>query len=139
MTDLIGEYCPYGQPGDRLWVRETWAEDGSRYTYRATNETWAWHWAPSIFMPRAASRITLEITDVRVERVQDISEEDARAEGVTRELRGPRTYPDRHAARSHETYRDAYMRLWDALNAKRGCGWAVNPWVWVISFQRAQP
>lgn len=90
--------CPYGQPGDRLWVRETWLEDhipelnpnehgcihykANGYTHQIIIDGWKGCWRPSIFMPRWASRITLEVVSVRVERVQDISEEDAKAEGV---------------------------------------------------------
>lgn len=138
--------------GSRLWVRETFGltdvpvsqinrpcaiwpdsnyEDGyAAAIYRADGE-WAtpnspdsgrFVWQPSIFMPRWASRITLEVTDVRVERVRDISEMDARAEG----------YPQKTKP---ETARDWYHRLWDEINAKRGFGWDVNPWVWVINFK----
>lgn len=118
--------CPYGQPGDRLWVRETWAEDGWGYTYRATNETWPHHWAPSIFMPRKAARILLTIRDIRVERVRDITEEDARAEGVA---------PDGRAGVDPHKY--AFKRLWEVINGKRpGCSWAHNPWCWVIGFEQ---
>jgi len=78
--------CPYGTPGDRLWVRETFCDTGcQRAVYRADTavENWKYRiWRPSIYMPRWASRITLEITDVRLERLQDISEADAAAEGV---------------------------------------------------------
>lgn len=76
-------------------------------------------WRPGIFMPRWMSRITLEITGIRVERVQDISNGDARAEGV--EFEGI-------------AYRNTYAKLWNRLNAKRGFGWDTNPWVWVIEF-----
>ena len=144
----IARYCPYGQPGDRLWVRETWLQDGPRLVrYRADGpnaspQQWdcpeaVWH--PSIHMPRAYSRITLEITDVRVEQVQEVSEADAEAEGVTRELRGPRMYPGTNAARILESHQAAFARFWDAINAKRGYGWDTNPWVWVLTFKRAQP
>jgi hypothetical protein len=136
--------CPYGQPGDRLWVRETFGEE---YDYCLHPEMpsagceyfhYGWHyaadctdehsysragddmsgffsgWKPSIFMPRRASRITLEITAVRVERLHDISESDAKSEGEDRE---------------------GFKRLWDSENAKRGYCWEVNPWVWVIEFK----
>ena len=79
-------------------------------------------WKPSIHMPRWASRITLEITDVRVERLQEISEKDAKAEGVM---------PDYPTA----LYASAFSELWNSINAKRGYGWDANPWVWVISFK----
>ena len=143
--------CPYGQSGDRLWVRETftrlWFEpgDGWQTFYKADDnldyvrDAAVGLWHPSIHMPRAYSRITLEITDVRVEQVQEVSEADAEAEGVTRELRGPRMYPGTNAARILESHQAAFARLWDAINAKRGYGWDSNPWVWVISFRRVQP
>ena len=111
--------CPYGVPGDRLWVRETFSY-GEQTRYRADLGLMVWHdtdqkWSPSIFMPRWASRIDLLIKDIRVERVQDITPSDARAEGA-------------------ETVEN-YILLWDKLNAKRGYGWDVNPYVWVIEFE----
>jgi len=135
--------CPYGQPGDRLWVRECWGlrdtqpKDGPERAvigYRADGETAAPNgryqlWRPSIHMPRWASRITLEITGVRVERVQDISEEDARAEGVSETCVLP---GDRGS------FIPSFGMLWEQINAKRGYGWDVNPWVWVIEFRRTQ-
>lgn len=92
-----------------------------------------WTWNPSIFMPRWASRITLEITDVRVERVQEITEEDARAEG----------FPGERWATGHGDYSEIapseqFRELWDKLNASRGFGWDANPWVWVIEFKRIE-
>ena len=123
-------HCPYGAPGDQLWVRETWAEDGIGYTYRATNETWPHHWAPSIFMPRAASRIQLEIVDVRVERVQDITTADACAEGV------PGCRDDLSNVHAVEFFK----ALWDQINGARpGYSWANNPWVWCLTFKRLTP
>lgn len=85
-------------------------------------------WCPSIHMPRWASRLTLEITRVRVERLQDISEEDALSEGVT----------TCDGVWSGST-RNAYRELWNSINAKRGLPWATNPWVWVIDFRRTTP
>lgn len=165
---LAKHFCPHGVPGDRLWVRETFAIEGSAegneppfrdgrpalYSscpdageewqqphYRATDPTpdldccnprhedhggpCPHPWRPSIFMPRWASRITLEITDVRVQRVQEISEDDARAEGVD--------YPGTKAGPIAE-----FAHLWDSINAKRGFGWDTNPWVWAITFKRVQ-
>jgi len=123
--DLIGWYgrCPYGIPGDRLWVRETFQRARGGFQYRADGITTPRAWKPSIFMPRTASRITLEVTGVRVERLQDISEKDARAEGVD----------------AAPCFCIPYRRLWDSLNAKRGFGWEKNPWVWCISFSKAAP
>jgi hypothetical protein len=132
--------CPYGVPGDLLWVRETWSIDPNDLGYpkdewrnfvgyRADDQDakpthWGWH--PSIFMPRWASRVTLRIESVRVERLQKITEADAQAEGVD-------FIPAAPAALDHRT---AFAGLWDALNDKRGFGWDTNPWVFVIGFAR---
>jgi hypothetical protein len=89
-------------------------------------------WRPPIFMPRWASRITLEVTGVRVEKVQEISEEDADAEGVVM----PDFSDDEFDGAGEWTLRMEYAVLWDRLNAKRGYGWDVNPLVWVIEFKR---
>jgi hypothetical protein len=136
-------FCPYGYPEDgaRLWVREAWAQPWSkgegrpviyRSTYHHPEEASAspGPWRPSIFMPRWASRITLEITSVRVERLQDISLTDIEAEGTPYSLvEGERPYGSRT---------EQFQRLWDSINAARGYGWDANPWVWVLSFRRAQ-
>jgi hypothetical protein len=128
------QYCPYGQPGDGLWVRETHAldvpgcEDQGGVSYRADHQdprgdgpAHPMKWRPSIHMPRWASRTTLEVTDVRVERVMDISEGDAVAEGVE--------------FCSMCSARDMFEGLWDSINAARGFGWDVNPWVWCVTFK----
>ena len=144
--------CPYGAPGTRLWVRESFAlhggvnEEGSQtIEYRAdavkddSGERDGWWfgyrfipgsmpWRPLIHMPRWASRITLEVTAVKVERVQDISEDDARAEGVRGNAIGPW---------GCEGLIEDFSELWDSINAKRGYPWASNPWVWVVSFERS--
>lgn len=118
--------CPYGQPGDMLWVRETWSGDDEAIYYRATdNETCGPPWFPSIHMPRWASRLTLEVTGVRVERVQDITVEQAEAEGVTRSPGVSSWDPC-----------GEFGKLWDSINAKRGFGWDKNPWVFVIELKR---
>jgi hypothetical protein len=153
-------WSPYGQPGDRLWVREAFAFVGLGYDFDSgyVDDWWdekvpatdpreprpfmgkptraMWHratwegdddadkgfsWRPSIHMPRWASRLTLEITDVRVERVREISEEDAAAEGI---------------GRKSDSRRQWFARLWDQLNARRGYGWNANPYVWVVSFRQ---
>ena len=116
---------PYGTPGDRLWVRETFAPSDTddaragRWEYRADNhDPLCMKWRPSIFMPRRASRLTLEVTGVRVERLQEISEADAIAEGVGYHVGGPVL---------------AYRTLWKSIN---GAGsWKANPWVWRIEFR----
>lgn len=190
---MSGPYpCPYGEVGDRLWVRETWVEliavspstdkpidigagerliepptqnpngrwnyDGKVIAYRANSNiefcdedgslselaycsnVSGWH--PSIHMPRWASRITLEITNIRVERLQDISEEDAQAEGVERpilDVLPPAAVTDIWPFHPHTgEYRDGFRELWDSINAKRGYGWDLNPWVWVIEFKKVE-
>lgn len=147
--------CPYGIPGDRLWVRETWAledcgEDGKRVIWQADRAA-AWvmpnnvlgeiyylpsdydpgRWRPSIHMPRWASRITLEVTEVRVQRLQEISEEDAEAEGVEA---APFCKAGRPNGMEHV---EAFEGLWQRINGRRpGCSWEANPFVWCISFRR---
>jgi len=151
LIDHADMFNPFGKSGDRLWVKETWAikdcgrnvsllpeawPDGfpvSRLQYVATDEPPAtdywWNKRSSLFMPRWASRITLEITDVRVERLQEISGEDAIEEGArnTRESGDPLW---------DCTALQDFRERWDALNAKRGYEWDWNPWVWVIEFRR---
>jgi hypothetical protein len=137
--------CPYGAPGDRLWVRETWAHerdgtgcpDDTGVLYRATDPGWddegtGLRWRPSIFMPRIASRILLEITDVRVERLQEISEDDARAEGI--DLEGFRSHTEGIAGREH---RIQFRTLWESIHGLNS--WNANPWVWAITFRRLKP
>ena len=115
--------CPYGQPGDRLWVRETFAgTKNTGFAYRATDTAYGHKWRPSIFMPHWASRINLEVVSVRVERVQDISIEDAYDEGMEWGDQGCGVLE--------------FKNLWDSINLKRGYGWDANPWVWVIEFKR---
>jgi hypothetical protein len=140
--------CPYGDVGDRLWVRETWAEVNGGAFYKA-DEPWPEaygpepKWKPSIHMPRWASRIILEVTDVRVQRVQDTTEEDAKAEGV--ESLGPSIGAEHgfvdDSGRTHGThpYTLAFACLWDEINADRGFPWRDNPWVWCLTFKRVQP
>jgi hypothetical protein len=156
--------CPYGKPGDRLWVREAHSIHRTHGQRRDDGERWGpWgglptrispdgtqiayyregfdrcdpgRWRPSIHMPRWASRILLEITAARVERLQDISEEQALAEGVKSE-------PCDHARQAcadigcwGDTAKGAFGFLWEQLN---GAGsWAANPWVWVVEFKRQE-
>lgn len=147
---------PYGMPGDRLYVKERWRpswanvagmvsgpgieyEDGtilgrpeaSRYPECETPSRSKWR--SSRFMPRFASRILLEVTDIRVERVQDISEEDAKAEGIA-EYCGEFTFNG--GMHLSKTATSSFRHLWDSINAKRGHGWDSNPWVWVVTFKR---
>lgn len=149
VDEVIEGLCPYGR--DELWIRETWntiavderdelakwwsdvpanerkhLSHPDKPVYRADHnpEDEPYPWIPSIFMPRWASRINLKITRVRVERVTDISEEDAKAEGVTP---NPITNID--------PYRAAFCELWDKLNEKRGYSWLSQPYVWVIDFK----
>ncbi|EPO7863153.1 TPA: hypothetical protein ACVGMO_001172 [Pseudomonas aeruginosa] len=168
--------CPYGEPGDRLWVRETWTDvnmcGAPALAYRADEDIRdlmeepgflddrgafnyddprvkpypfaCWYaeldqarWRPSIHMPRWASRILLEITAVRVERLQDISEEQALAEGVRGE-------PCDHARQAcadigcwGDTAKGAFGFLWESLNGEGS--WVANPWVWVVEFKRVTP
>lgn len=153
-ADLVP--CPYGQPGDQLWVREAWCgevdadtsqliynEDGNTYKclYRAdghhvalddgdgfskTNKdgSEASPWKSPIHMPRWASRITLEITGVRVERLQEISEADAKAEGAHTVFTGD------------DAYRRGYGQIWESINGPGS--WDLNPWVWVVEFRRIE-
>ena len=148
-TDIIAR-SPLGRAGDRLWVRETWAWPGEEeFIYRA--DQWAedmvakWKtdpnypqvkWSPSIHMPRRACRLVLPLVSVRVERVQDITEEDAKAEGVEPVLmRGIGSYPEwmRPTMREVGGHQKAFELLWkqiygDAL-------WDANPWVWVAEWE----
>lgn len=159
------EHSPYGKTGDRLWVRETWQHsnfplgpyDAScQVFYRAdylddphgpdgerSPEGRYRSWRPSIHMPRAASRILLEITGVRVERLQDISEADALAEGIE-SLTGDKTiyhwdFPKPmppYAVSGYKSARDAYKELWVEINGRESLD--ANPWVWVIEFKRVE-
>ena len=151
-SEEVLETCPYGKPGDRLWVRETWLrlDDDhvidKRYAYRADCDTesdeirkeYGYKWKPSIHMPRHASRIALEIVSVRVERLQDISEEEAKAEGVEemecRFCASPEGVENRYCT-CGENFRIPFRQLWDNINGKKH-PWESNPWVWVIEFKR---
>jgi hypothetical protein len=143
--------CPFGKPGDRLYVRETcfindYREAGVPVDERASceihyradgipdfeGEEELIRWRPSIHMPRWASRILLEITDVRVERLQDISRADIRAEG----LQCP---PELASDDVSPNYRDWYPAAWKELWNSTGGDWDANPWVWVVEFKRVTP
>jgi len=184
--------CPYGQPGDRLWVRETFSlensssvgwydpphSDGRPIRVLKDDENGRWweqphyrstdtppdiccendqcracredgfgpHWIPSIHMPRWASRLTLEVTAVRVERLQEISADDATAEGIDQwsiptgggdfqDYQHNYLDPDR-PFQSDEVA--SFRSLWNSINDKRGHGWDTNPWVWVVEFKKAE-
>ncbi|HCF5866104.1 TPA: hypothetical protein NIH49_000682 [Pseudomonas aeruginosa] len=159
--EALSTRCPFGQPGDRLWVREAWQgplisdeeqaanqswwkdmtkfQDQAHCAYRASGDNNEYvdpdgyfhcKWKPSIHMPRWASRILLEITAVRVERLQDITEDQAIAEGID-------THPMGFYGNGCITAGGAFLELWESIN---GDGrWAANPWVWVIEFKRVTP
>lgn len=168
---LVAQACPYGAPGDRLWLRETWAPvdrmssgvereepveigymaDLSAISHESDNvhslDVYGWNWEaikwrPSIFMPRWASRITLEVVSVRVERLQDISEDDARAEGVRPFFERFPMFGQEQCITSGERAADAPFRasfavLWDEINGDRAT-WKSNPWVWVVNFKKIE-
>jgi hypothetical protein len=129
--ELMATACPYGVAGDRLWVRESFGTqlgsfgESLEYVFKATDDERLGPWKPSIFMPRSASRLLLEIVSVRVERLQEISTEDACAEGMSTDHAGD------------WTAREQFQDTWDKINFKRG-SWASNPWVWVITFRRVR-
>ncbi len=164
----VGVKCPYGQVGDRLWVRETFKpfqphhEEGiiRGYQYKADksfnyipplaedegcliNKIGSGKWKPSIHMPRAACRITLEIVNIKIERVQDITHDDALAEGIEHSLweyscepyrnyNEPRMAPGRNCSSA----RTSFYTLWNSINEKRGFSWNTNPWVWVVELKQ---
>ncbi len=131
--------CPYGKPGDRLWVRETHSfvpdpEEPAGYSqvlYAADGQQYGKN-RPSIHMFRCDSRILLEITDVRVERLQDISRADIRAEGLL-------CPPELASDDVSPNYRDWYPVAWRELWESTGGDWNANPWVWVVEFKRVTP
>lgn len=126
---------PYGKIGDRLWVRETFAVCADcNIFYRADGKPDPLDgvkWKPSIFMPRKASRLTLEIIGVRVERLKDISEKDANAEGFGV---GAIIKAERFECRYMSAGQYAFACLWDAINGEGS--WKQNPWVWVVEFKK---
>ena len=135
-----GILCPYGRPGDRLWVRESFFFDGPYVAYRADHEGYApkdTPWKPSIHMPRAASRILLEITDVRAERLQDISEEDAKAEGVQEGCFNGHYIDYLDKDYQFDNASESFKTLWQSINGPES--WNENPFVFAITFKRLQP
>lgn len=141
------EHCPFGKPGDRIWVRETWArynvdQDSHDMAYRATTpEDWPeeGRWRPSIHMPRWASRITLEITGVGVQRLHSISPNDASREGL---IKLPATgryclnQGDQYFGGASHDAREVFSWLWESIYGAES--WQANPWVWVIEFKRIE-
>jgi len=156
--------CPYGKVGDHLWVRETWQvhqldgpaghKEFPNILYRADSSTrllidkcvWKYvrdesKWRPSIYMPRWASRIALEITDIRVGQVQNISAVSCYREGTYTAQNITTTYHGLHcwSPEFEATFaKQAFKLLWDSLNAKRGYSWDSNPWVWVVEFKQVK-
>lgn len=140
-----GFACPYGKPGDRLWIKEAWGYfGGEEYLYQkerncvgykadhiTTEPIPGGSWRSPMFMPRWASRLTLEVVSVRAERVQSISEKDALAEGI----QFPPLYADEPLPSRNYAIK-AFSFLWDSINAKRGHPWSANDFVWVIEYRR---
>lgn len=152
--EVTNDYkCPYGEPGDILYVRETWKPENMKshdeylvgVRYKA-DDSWkqipifgpvynAFHagkgksWQPSLFMPKEAARLFLRITDIRVERLQDISEEDCLKEGIE-------SVKVSEAAYHSGTYGEWFRELWQSINGPES--WEANPWVWVVSFERTE-
>jgi hypothetical protein len=136
---------PYGYPGDRLWVKETFAKSPRGFVYHAdwkdshgqevvdleTGETIPLVWKSSRFMPRKASRITLEVVRTRVQKLREINDDDAIREGISA-LLGPPIYEQYFACER----RTAFKEIWNMINAKRGYSWENNPWVWVVYFEK---
>jgi hypothetical protein len=152
-----GEFClkcPYGQPGDVLWVRETWAIQ--KYFNGLTEESFpiyrtdypgpvGWNWKPSIFMPREACRIKLKINSINVELLHDITEEDCEQEGAEpMHCRcgggfgvyegGGETWDCECQKWPHDRYKMGFMQLWFDINGAES--WNSNPWVWRIEFEK---
>ena len=157
--DQMAVRCPYGQPGDRLWVREAFMHEPADYCWEASvsipcrpastvyradfHESQPGEgWKPSIHMPRSLSRILLEVTAVRVEQLQEISEADAKAEGAECLFSPTCSAADRELLdiplmEDASPFRNGYALLWESIN---GAGsWKANPWVWVVEFKRVTP
>lgn len=148
LSQVIHLSCPYGQPGDRLWVRETWCVDKKYDSYKPSEIedcAFVWYsatdnmnktsaipgkWRPSVYMPRWASRIILEIDKIRLERLQDITLNEINAEGTP--------YTLNEKKRPFGSRREQFQRFWDAYYAKKGFPWVLNPFVWVIEFKVIQ-
>jgi len=134
--------CRYGGPDDLLWVRETWQDlrpHQERVVYAATLGDVVTKWRPSIHMPRWASRITLRVVDVRVERLQGISHKDAQAEGIYPNAAGYLNAASPFDGCLKHDYVTAFRSIWNSINAARGYDWETNPWVWVVEFEKVTP
>ena len=145
------DYHPYGQVGDILWVRESFYEPmfeglNGKYYYKADLEKqgWDFKWKPSLFMPKDACRLFLEITDIRIERLQEISDEDCKSEGIKREIFTPTGEECYYFYPCNDLRDDSYLdcpktsfySLWKSINGQKN--WDDNPFVWVISFKRVE-
>ena len=139
--DGVGVFLAPYKPGDVLWVRETFFEYKGKYHYKADDKHKAldiilgssfFKWHPSIFMPREAARLYLKVTDLRAERVQDISTSDCERESIASDIDRFNGLMTPH----HDWIVGEFSRLWDTINAKRGYGWDTNCWVWVVGFER---
>lgn len=129
--DIIEVKCPYGKPGDLMWVRETFSEKDNKVIYRADvcskyDLPDGFKWKPSIHMPKVAARFWLRITDIRIERLHDITEGDAKAEGAENLLW-------RGVIKDTQSYRNGFTSIWLSINGD--ASWNKNPWVWVITFE----
>lgn len=151
--------CPYGQVSDILWVRETWkaeelesgldgihykCDDGFQPIQNTITASDAWfeqyykgrdNWRPSIFMPRWASRITLQIKNIRAEKLQDIRWKDCLAEGIEEDS-NYKAHIDKIGKMNSFYPKIIFKQIWDSINAKRGYSWDSNPFVWVIEFEK---
>ncbi|MCO1599847.1 hypothetical protein [Desulfosporosinus nitroreducens] len=152
--------CPW-QVGDILWVRETWKyyekavgkgesfrvkqfpaykADGDNNYIQKSCEWYEGKWKPSIHMPRSAARLFLKVKSIRVERLQDITAEDTQTEGIKLNCKHDDYVCSAHPCDFKTTIacKDYFKNLWNSINSKRGYGWDINPWVWVIEFERVQ-
>jgi hypothetical protein len=144
---LVIPDCPYGEIGDLLWVREKFLYDEGEgiYWYAASMDNADVNylkgcWKPSIFLPKIASRIWLEITDIKIERLKDISEKDARNEGVETVADGYKNYMTKpkiiSTLKCYDTAYFSFLSLWESINGYESS--ELNPWVWVITFKKVE-
>lgn len=134
--------CPYGKVGDVLWVRETWCYNGHYYVFKADHSDMPFRWKPSIHMPKEACRLFLRITNIRVERLQDMGRQDALSEGIQDrvELEDTRNelsyYQYRFGGERFPSAVKAFEGLWTSINGEQS--WNNNPWVWVVEFEKIE-